>query len=66
MGPSGCGKSTLLNTLCGKATYGKRVGRVLFNTKQREITAYRQVIGFVPQVRLSPSLPDSAPMSMRK
>mmetsp|Transcript_48717 Transcript_48717/g.93204 ORF Transcript_48717/g.93204 Transcript_48717/m.93204 type:complete len:1065 (-) Transcript_48717:631-3825(-) len=49
MGPSGCGKSTLLNTLCGKATYGKRVGRVLFNTKQREITAYRQVIGFVPQ-----------------
>ncbi|KAK3256148.1 hypothetical protein CYMTET_34700, partial [Cymbomonas tetramitiformis] len=49
MGPSGCGKSTLLNTLCGKATYGERTGKVTINKKKADVTLLKSVMGFVPQ-----------------
>lgn len=50
MGPSGSGKTTLLNTLCGKAYYGKRGGRLYINDKEvNDLGVYRNITGFVPQ-----------------
>jgi ABC-type lipoprotein export system ATPase subunit len=45
MGPSGAGKTTLLNALCGRATYARVQGDVLFNG--RPMT--RNDLDFVPQ-----------------
>lgn len=50
MGPSGCGKTTFLNTLCGKATYGRRSGTILINDGEiGRIEELKKVMGFVPQ-----------------
>lgn len=51
MGPSGAGKTTCLTTLAGKATYGELTGRVFINGAPGLLTdtAYRHLLGFVPQ-----------------
>lgn len=45
MGPSGAGKTTLLNALCGRATYARVRGTVLFNGRPMS----RNDLDFVPQ-----------------
>ncbi|XP_046846445.1 ABC transporter G family member 28-like isoform X3 [Xenia sp. Carnegie-2017] len=50
MGPSGAGKTTFLNTLSGKAYYGIRTGKILFNGEAvTGIKEFRSITGFVPQ-----------------
>eukprot|EP00405_Crypthecodinium_cohnii_P023408 CAMPEP_0206464884 /NCGR_PEP_ID=MMETSP0324_2-20121206/27484_1 /ASSEMBLY_ACC=CAM_ASM_000836 /TAXON_ID=2866 /ORGANISM="Crypthecodinium cohnii, Strain Seligo" /LENGTH=825 /DNA_ID=CAMNT_0053937605 /DNA_START=85 /DNA_END=2562 /DNA_ORIENTATION=- len=49
MGPSGGGKTTFMNVLCGKATYGKMVGKMMINGKVTDPKNMRGFMGFVPQ-----------------
>jgi ABC-type multidrug transport system ATPase subunit/Ca2+-binding EF-hand superfamily protein len=49
MGPSGAGKSTFLNTLCGRAFYGEKFGKVFINGKEDSIENHGEMVGFVPQ-----------------
>jgi ABC-type multidrug transport system ATPase subunit len=49
MGPSGCGKTTFMNTLCGRATYGVRTGKVWFRDVEVNPAEMRPSFGFVPQ-----------------
>lgn len=42
-------QSTFITTLCGKATYGNRTGKVFINGREDDLTRYRRVVGFVPQ-----------------
>jgi len=47
MGPSGAGKTTFLSVMMGKV---KRSGGSLFiNGKESEMSAFKKVIGYVPQ-----------------
>ena len=48
-GPSGAGKTTFLNTLCGRANYGTKMGRLLINGQENDVTSLGRLVGFVPQ-----------------
>eukprot|EP00762_Andalucia_godoyi_P000729 ANDGO_05379.mRNA.1 Putative white-brown complex homolog protein 30 len=47
MGPSGAGKTTFLSALMGKITPSS--GRILFNGHESTGSAFRSVVGYVPQ-----------------
>ena len=49
MGPSGSGKSTFMHTLAGKAFYGERMGKVLINNDEVDLTMFSKIVGFVKQ-----------------
>ncbi|XP_024190720.1 putative white-brown complex homolog protein 30 [Rosa chinensis] len=49
MGPSGAGKTTFLSALSGKVTGCTVTGSILINGKAEPMTAYKRIIGFVPQ-----------------
>ncbi|XP_050379339.1 putative white-brown complex homolog protein 30 isoform X2 [Argentina anserina] len=49
MGPSGAGKTTFLSALSGKVHGCTVTGSILINGKAEPMTAYKRIIGFVPQ-----------------
>lgn len=49
MGPSGSGKSTFMHTLAGKAFYGTRMGKVLVNNDEVDLSRFSKIVGFVKQ-----------------
>eukprot|EP01084_Bolivina_argentea_P257324 433510_1 len=50
MGPSGSGKTSFLFTLCGKASsYGNINGDVFINGYKKQMSEFRDIVGFVPQ-----------------
>ncbi|KAL6133419.1 hypothetical protein ACLB2K_065654 [Fragaria x ananassa] len=49
MGPSGAGKTTFLSALSGKVHGCTVTGSILINGKAEPMTAFKRIIGFVPQ-----------------
>ncbi|KAJ3337512.1 hypothetical protein HDU93_001005 [Gonapodya sp. JEL0774] len=47
MGPSGAGKTTFLNVMMGKIN--RTSGRLIVNGRVGEMSAYKKIIGYVPQ-----------------